>query len=148
MTTNKILFIDETHAQVTKAFYKQAHIFGTPEYKLWRAYLADFPNAQMVTKTIKKNPDKHTYKNHTYANMEKYIRQMKPELLPEFRKQKECSRIQTSPYRAVLAWFLQQFSDYDSYKQFFEMEKEKERQGEAQQGSQDGHEDEKLFLAA
>ena len=38
MTNNKILFIDETHAQVTKAFAKQARIFGTSEYKLWKAY--------------------------------------------------------------------------------------------------------------
>lgn len=147
MTTNKILFIDETHAQVTKAFYKQARIFGTPEYKLWRAYLADFPNAQMVTKTIKKNPEKQTNKNHTYANMEEYIRLMKPELLPEFQKVKKLSKVQPSPYHFVLTWFYQEFPEHDDYKRFFE-EIEKKRQSEAQQGPQGGPEDEALSQAA
>ncbi len=135
MTTNKIFFIDETHAQVTKAFAKKARTFNTPEYKLWKAYLAENPGAQMVTKTIKRNHDKRTYRNLTYKNMELYIRENAPERLPEFEKQKKSAVIQSSPYHAVLAWFLQQFPDYDSYKQFFE-EQEKERQGETQQGPQ------------
>lgn len=29
-------FVNATHVQVTKAFAKNAMIFGTPEYKLWR----------------------------------------------------------------------------------------------------------------
>ena len=49
MKKNAIIYIDDTHAQVTKAFEKQARIFGTPEYREWRAYRQDFPNAQMVT---------------------------------------------------------------------------------------------------
>lgn len=51
MKKNAIIYIDDTHAQVTKAFEKQARIFGTPEYREWRAYRQDFPTAQMVTKT-------------------------------------------------------------------------------------------------
>ena len=31
---NTIIYINDTEAQVTKAFAKQARIFGTPEYKL------------------------------------------------------------------------------------------------------------------
>ena len=46
-----IKMISETEAQVTKAFAKNAVIFGTEEYKLWREYRKDFPNAKMVTKT-------------------------------------------------------------------------------------------------
>ena len=38
MKKNAIIYIDDTHAQVTKAFEKQARIFGTPEYREWRAY--------------------------------------------------------------------------------------------------------------
>ena len=54
MKRNAIITIDATHAQVTQAFAKQARIFGTSEYKEWRAYCQDFPGAEMVTKTIKK----------------------------------------------------------------------------------------------
>lgn len=39
-----IKMISETEAQVTKAFAKNAVIFGTEEYKLWREYRKDFPD--------------------------------------------------------------------------------------------------------
>lgn len=118
---NAIIYINDTEAQVTKAFAKQARIFGTPEYKLWREYRKDFPEAQMVTKTIKKNASKRTYKNLTYANMERFLKSQEngEELLKEFNIKKEVAAIQQNPYRAVLAWFLQTFPDYDNYKAFF-----------------------------
>lgn len=121
MKKNAIIYIDDTHAQVTKAFEKQARIFGTPEYREWRAYRQDFPSAQMVTKTIKKNTSKRTYKNLTYANMERFLN-MQPNgkaLIKEFNDQKETAAIQQNPYRAVLAWFLAKFPKYDEYKDFF-----------------------------
>lgn len=117
-----ITTIDATTAQVTKAFQKQARIFGTEEYKLWKAYREDFPNATMTTKKIKKNPDKATYKNMTYKNMEAYIKTLdnSAALLKEYEMAKTQSDVQTSPYRAVLAWFLKTFPNYDSYKKVFE----------------------------
>lgn len=122
MMKNTIKMIDETTAQVTKAFAKKAVIFGTEEYKLWKAYREDFPNAQMVTKTIKKNPNKKTTKNMTYENMVKYIKTQEnaQQLLEEMEKEIQKSKIQSNPYRAVLAWFEDKFEDYDSYKQHFE----------------------------
>ena len=118
---NAIIYINDTEAQVTKAFAKQARIFGTPEYKLWKEYRKDFPEAQMVTKTIKKNATKRTYKNLTYVNMERFLKSQDnaDQLLKEFKVKKEAAAIQQNPYRAVLAWFLQTFPDYDNYKAFF-----------------------------
>ena len=65
--------------------------------------------------------DKKTYKNLTYANMEKYIKTQanSKEILEKLRMERERSEIQTNPYRSVLAWFLKEFPDYDSYKEFF-----------------------------
>lgn len=119
MKKNAIIYIDDTTAQVTKAFEKQARIFGTEEYKLWKAYREDFPAAKMVTKTIKKNPNKKSYKNLTYANMELFITEQNSELLVELRKQIKLSKVQSNPYRAVLAWFLSEFPKYDEYKEFW-----------------------------
>ena len=94
MKKNAIIYIDDTHAQVTKAFEKQARIFGTPEYREWRAYRQDFPNAQMVSKTeyicLQENAD---------------------ELMKEFEAQKKISIVQKSPYRTVLNWFLATFPE-------------------------------------
>ena len=119
MKKNAIIYIDDTTAQVTKACEKQARIFGTEEYKLWKAYREDFPAAKMVTKTIKKNPNKKSYKNLTYANMELFITEQNSELLVELRKQIKLSKVQSNPYRAVLAWFLSEFPKYDEYKEFW-----------------------------
>ena len=124
-------FVDGTHVLVTKEFAKNARIFGTPEYKLWREIKQDCEGAEMVTKTIKKNPDKKTStKNMTYENMAIYIREQEnaATLMVEFQKQIALSKVQTNPYRCVLAWFKKSFENYDSYKAFFEAEAQKEAQ--------------------
>lgn len=107
---------------VTKAFEKKANYFGTPEYEQWCKIVAREPDAVMVTKTIKKNPDKKSFLNLTYDNMRGYIAEQEnaEELIKEFDKQLALSKIQTSPYRFVVAWFEQKFENYDSYKQYFE----------------------------
>jgi len=124
-------FIDANHVLVTKEFAKNARIFGTPEYKLWREIKRDCENAEMVTKTIKKNPNKNiSTKNMTYERMAIYIREQDnaETLMIEFKKQISLSKIQTNPYRCVLAWFIQKFENYDSYKKFFEEEAKKQAQ--------------------
>ena len=126
-------FINDTDVQVTREFAKNARIFGTPEYKLWREIKADCPDAQMVQKTIKKNPGKRTStKNMTYERMAIYIREQNnaATLMVEFKKQIAISKVQTNPYRSVLAWFVQKFEGYDSYKSFFAVEAEKKAQAD------------------
>ena len=115
-------FVDETHVLVTKMFAKNARVFGTAEYKLWKEIRIDCPNAEMVTKTIKKNPNKKVdTKNMTYENMALFIREQEnaATLMIEFKKQISLSKVQTNPYRFVLAWFLKEFSGYDAYKAYF-----------------------------
>ena len=115
-------FVDDTHVLVTKEFAKNAKIFGTAEYKLWKEIRKDCEEAVMVTKTIKKNPNKkNDTKNMTYEHMAIYIRQQDgaQELMLEFKKQVALSKVQTNPYRCVLAWFKKQFPNYDEYKDFF-----------------------------
>ena len=121
MKNMKIEQINENTARVSKAFEKNARIFGTPEYKLWREYLKENPGSVMITKSIKKNTDKKSYKNHSFENMEAFIRVQEngTDLMKEFNRQKELAKVQNSPYRAVLAWFLKTFEGYDSYKEYF-----------------------------
>ena len=123
-------FVDDTHVLVTKAFMKNARIFGTPEYKMWKEIRMDCPKAVMVPKTIKKNPNKRVNtKNMTYPRMKLFIslQDNSEELLEEFEKQKQLSKVQTDPYRYVLAWFLKTFENYDmDYKAFFEAQTDKD----------------------
>ena len=126
-------FINDTDVQVTREFAKNAMIFGTAEYKLWREIKKDCPDAVMVLKTIKKNPGKRTStKNMTYEHMAIYIRQQEDaeKLMTEFKKQIAISKVQTNPYRCVLAWFIQKFEGYDDYKSFFAAEAEKKAETE------------------
>jgi len=122
-------FVDDTHVQVTREFAKNARIFGTPEYKMWREIRQDCPEAEMVLKNIKKNPNKQNdTKNMTYERMAIYIREQDDAatLMVEFKKQIALSKVQTNPYRSVLAWFKQTFQKYDDYKIFFAEEAKKQ----------------------
>ena len=124
-------FVDDTHVQVTKEFAKNARIFGTAEYKLWKEIKVDCPKAEMVLKSIKKNPNKkNDTKNMTYERMAIYIREQDnaETLMVEFKKQISLSKVQSNPYRCVLAWFIQQFENYDDYKNFFAEEAKKKAQ--------------------
>lgn len=134
---NTIRIIDENNIQVTKAFAKQARIFGTPEYKKWKEIKADLPEAIMVTKKIQKNPDKKTNRNKTYENMELFIKQQKnaEELLKEFERQKKLSKIKPYPYAAVLEWFEKTFKNPEEYQALFEekaAEKEQQKAANAE----------------
>ena len=140
MNTKKnltIVIIEETEkaviAQVTKSFEKNSRVFGTEEYKLWREFKKDYPNAVMTTKRIKKNPNKKTNKNLTYKNMETFINEQPNanELMKQFEREKKLSKVQSNPYRAVLAWFEQTFEGYDSYKEYFKRVAEEAEEAEA-----------------
>jgi len=116
-------FVDDNHVLVPKEFAKNARIFGSSEYKIWKEIRLDCPDAEMVTKNIKKNPNKKVdTKNMTYENMAQFIRMQNEAeaLMAEFKKQVSLSKVQTNPYRFVLAWFLNKFSGYDAYKAYFE----------------------------
>ena len=85
----------------------------------------------MVLKSIKKNPSKkNDTKNMTYERMAIYIREQDDAatLMVEFKKQISLSKVQTNPYRCVLAWFIQKFENYDDYKIFFAEEAKKKAQ--------------------
>ena len=129
-SASPIIYIDDEHAQVTKAFEKKACIFGTEEFKRWREYKAMFPNAQMVTKSINKNPNQKNRRNMTYENMVAYINTY-PEkeakkLMEEYETIQKRSKIQKSPYQYVLSWFEAKFKGYNDLDKFM-AEKETER---------------------
>lgn len=103
----KIVYLNDEHAQVSKKFAKNAKVFGSEEYLMWKEYRMDFPKAIMVVKEIKKNHDKKTNRNMTYENMKIYISEHanKDIMLNEFARQLKISKIKKNPYRYVLSWF-------------------------------------------
>ena len=134
MTKMDIIYVDENTARVTKAFMKKANIFGTDEFKLWREYKAMFPKAKMVTKSIKKNPDKKTTRNMTYENMEEFLRTLLngEELCKELEIIKKRSLVQKCPYHYVLDWFSEAVEGYDDFKKFTAQKDAERKHAEAE----------------
>lgn len=123
MNSQKIVLTNDGNGKVTKKFAKQAKIFGTPEYKVWREFLNENPNAQMVVKAINKDKAKDTNrKNMTYENMRKYIsvQENAENLSVEFDKIIVESKVQISPYKYVADWFVARFPKYKDGKEFQE----------------------------
>ena len=120
MKNLQIKITKDGNGLVTKKFAKQANIFGTPEYKMWREFKKENKRARMETKNIKRNPDKKTCRNITYNNITIFINEQDnaESLLKEFQKQLELAKIQKSPYHYVVDWFVKRFPDYTEHKAF------------------------------
>ena len=133
-----IRYINDTTAQVSKAFEKKACIFGTEEFKLWREYKKEFPEAKMVTKTIKRNEDQKRRRNKTFENMEAFIKTQPnaKALEEEFKTIKQRSQIQKSPYQYILEWFEAKFEGYDDLDQFMAQKEAERKAKEAEKAAE------------
>lgn len=118
--SRQIKITKDGNGLVTKAFAKQAKIFGTEECKAWREFLEVYPKAEMRTKEIRKNPNKKTFRNMTYNNITVFINAQDnaESLLKEFQKQLELAQIQKSPYHYVVDWFVKRFPNYTDHEAF------------------------------
>ena len=140
MATNKnvIRYISDTQAQVTKAFEKKACVFGTDEFNEWMAYKKLFPNAKMVTKSIKKNEHQKRRRNKKFENMEEFIKTLpekeREDAKAEYEYIKRRSKIQTCPYQYVLDWFEKRFKGYDTLDAFMN-QKEAERKAKEEEAA-------------
>lgn len=133
-TRNAIRYIDDKTAQVTKAFEKKACIFGTEEFNLWREYKKIYPDAKMITKSIKKSENQKKRRNRKFENMVEFI-QTQPnaeELMAEYEYIQKRSKVQTSPYQYVLEWFEAKFKGYDDLEQFMNQKEEERKKQEAE----------------
>lgn len=116
MATNgcKIDFTNNTLVMNYK-FHSASQEYGTPENKLVKEILSDFPSLTVVVKAGRevKTPSKN--KRLTYANMEKHIAAYdnSAELMDVFETVKALSKTAASPYKFVADWFVEQFPNYD-----------------------------------
>lgn len=137
MTNMAIVYVDDNTARVPKAFMKKANIFGTDEFMRWREYKKIYPHAKMITKNIKKNPDKKTTRNMTYENMEEFLRTLSngDELCKELEIIKKRSRVQKSPYHYVLDWFSEKVEGYDDFKKFAAQKEAEDKHTKAEEAT-------------
>ena len=100
-----------------KVFAKRAAIYGSQEYGMLQDCRRDYPEFTVITRSIKKNPGKESYKGLTYQFMEEYIASHEnadvnmAEYL-ELRIKVKCHSIK---YPHVKKWFLETYPDVDRF---------------------------------
>ena len=96
-------------------FHSASQEYGTPENKLVKEILSDFPTLVVVVKAGREVKTANKNKRLTYANMEKHIKAYDNanELLAVFETVKALSQTVASPYKFVSDWFVEQFPNYD-----------------------------------
>lgn len=123
----KVDFTSKT-LTITKAFAEKAENPNSKEYKTLRRIIKDFPDFEVVRKTHK-TPSKYRtkggeiykcnqYKNLSYKNMERFMNALpegesKTQVLEAYKFLRyKAGGVQTSTYKAVRDWFVEQFPYY------------------------------------
>lgn len=111
--------IDATNRQIImdKTFAKNAAIYGSEEYARLQDCRRDYPNFSVVTRSIKKNPGKESYKGLTYGYIEKYIMnhenaQVNMATYLQLREIAECRSVR---FPAIKKWFLKTYPEVATY---------------------------------
>ena len=109
--TNYTIIMDRT-------FAKLAQDTKSEEYARLQAVRRDYPNYQVVQRSIRKNTDKKTYQGLTYEYMEGYIMRhgTEEQRLTNLRKYAELREIaecqgQRYRYPVIKSWFLEQYPE-------------------------------------
>jgi hypothetical protein len=111
----KTLIMDRT-------FAKNAENTKSEEYAHLQAVRKDYPDYTVTLKTIKKNPNKESYKGLTYDYMEDYIltHGSEEEILENFAEYKELRLIakchsRSMRYPTIKRWFLEKYPAIEDF---------------------------------
>ena len=111
----KVDFVNEK-AVMTRAFAKKASDPKSMEYAQLMELKQNFPNIQILSHTIKKNPSKESYKGLTYEYMKKYIALHEEgddydAVMEEFNENLLLAECHSSKHRypTIKAWFLKKY---------------------------------------
>lgn len=122
MTTNKIAGYSydpiDNALTMTAAFAKKASQLNTAEYHIVRQLRNDNPGMKIKKADSKASTNRPL--NITFAKMEGFIAQCRDskDRLEAFKKVKTLSKIQTSPYKYVKTWFLNNYANYSEQPEF------------------------------
>ena len=101
-----------------RTFAKNCTNTNSDEYAHLQSVRRDQPDFTVVTKTIKRNPEKETYKGLTYEYMEDYILRHESEenalaIIKEFNELRTISKChkQGLRYPTMKRWFLEKYPE-------------------------------------
>ena len=112
---NKTIVMDRTFAAKVKDTRSE-------EYLHLQTVRKDYPNYAVITHTIKRNPDKETYKGLTYEYMENYILSHGndaevQEALSEYRELRLIAKChgKGKGYPVIKQWFLEKYKEIEDF---------------------------------
>ena len=112
---NKTIVMDRTFAARVKDTRSE-------EYFHLQTVRKDYPNYTVITRTIKRNPDKETYRGLTYEYMENYILSHGndaevQEALSEYRELRLIAKChgKGKGYPVIKQWFLEKYKEIEDF---------------------------------
>ena len=110
-----ILRIDSKNSRIImdKTFAKNAAVYGSNEYIQLQGARQDYPEYNVVRKTIKTNPKKEGFKGLTYEYMEKYMERYNApsETIAEYEELRFQAACHSIRYPEIKKWFLKTFPE-------------------------------------
>ena len=113
--TNKKIVMDRT-------FAKKVEDTRSEEYLHLQTVRTDYPTYTVTTRTIKRNPDKETYRGLTYEYMENYILSHGSdaevqEALSEYRELRLIAKChgKGKGYPVIKQWFLEKYDEIEDF---------------------------------
>lgn len=115
--TLKINFV-KMEIVMDRTFAKLSTDTNSEEYAHLQEVRRDYPDYKVITRKIKRNPDKETYKGLTYEYMEDYILRHETEetaldVIKEFNELRTISKCHKAGkrYPTIKKWFLNQYPE-------------------------------------
>lgn len=101
---------------LTRAFAKLTSNPLNKEAKLLSRVVKDFPDYEIIVRTIKRNPDKDTYKGLTYDYMREYIIRFSEDKKADLKELEDMIFIsqchsKSKRYPVIKKWFLKKYPD-------------------------------------
>ena len=136
--------------EMNKEYFKRIQNPKSEEYATLQMVRRDYPHYEECLYTIKRNPNKKTYKGLNYENMETYIlthepKETKKEVLDEFydmRQIAECHKASYG-YAVIKKWFLAKYPEIAE----FGVEKKEEKVDETKEADVEVKETEDPMIA-
>ena len=115
--TNRLLVDSENRRLIMdKTFARNAQIVGSVEYDMLQRARSDYATYSVVTRQIKRNPNKESYRGLTYQYMEDYIAahedyETAKAVLDEFEERQLISQCHSKAFRypTIKKWFLERY---------------------------------------
>lgn len=102
---------DKSQIIMDKTFEKRARIVGSEEYSMLQNARRDYPTFKVSTRTIKRNPNKESYRGLTYDYIEEYIQSHDASKMAEYQEMRLLAKCHSIRFPHIKKWFLETFPE-------------------------------------